>query len=208
MTGLLSRIDDQRNIKLFRESVDAAGQGIALIGGDGNVIYSNTTYGILTGLNPDSPVPVWKHYHGGYEDKVRNLILPMVVAGEGWTGELQILGAEGTTIDTIESFVPVDTIPGDTSYIINMITDISDRKKLEAQLINARKEAEIANRAKSDYLANMSHEIRTPMNAVIGLAFLALQTELDSRQRDYIIKINTAAKSLLNIILSRNLRNH
>jgi two-component system, sensor histidine kinase and response regulator len=69
-------------------------------------------------------------------------------------------------------------------------------KALEA----AKEVAEDASRMKSAFLANMSHEIRTPMNAVIGMAYLALRTNLDSRQRDYIEKIHRAAISLLGII--------
>jgi len=61
-------------------------------------------------------------------------------------------------------------------------------------------EAEEASRFKSDFLANMSHDIRTPMNAIVGLGHLALQTKLDEKQRDYLLKINSASDTLLMLV--------
>lgn len=80
------------------------------------------------------------------------------------------------------------------------IRDISERREREQKLVSANVMAEAANIAKSEFLANMSHEIRTPMSAVIGMAYLALRTELTPRQHDYVSKIHRAALTLLGII--------
>jgi len=68
------------------------------------------------------------------------------------------------------------------------------------QLERAQHVAEAATQAKSEFLANMSHEIRTPMNAILGMSYLALQSGLDAKQRNYVEKVHRAAESLLGII--------
>ena len=89
---------------------------------------------------------------------------------------------------------------GSPGGLMGTIVDVSELKKKEEELNQAHEEAQEALQAKSLFLANISHEIRTPMNAIIGMAYLALKTDLNDKQRDYVEKIHNAGTSLLAII--------
>lgn len=89
---------------------------------------------------------------------------------------------------------------GDPKRLIGVNLDITEHKNIQMELASARQVAEEANRNKSEFLERMSHEIRTPMNAIMGMTYLALDTELTPEQRSYLNDMDAAAKSLLHII--------
>jgi PAS domain S-box-containing protein len=112
--------------------------------------------------------------------------------------EIKMRGVEGRPIDVMFTILPTtyDGQPGALGWMV----DISSLKKMQDDLQAAKEIAEAAAQTKADFLANMSHEIRTPMNAIIGFSSLALKTDLNKKQQDYVKKIQQSGTHLLGII--------
>ena len=171
------------------------------IDGDGHILKHNLALAELTGYPRQEFEDItWSaiSQHSEREDECDNAA--RIAAGETCLDvRVAIRRKDGSTVFTSASSLPVFEGASLEEIRVSLL-DVTEREQAVALLEEAKKIAEEANQTKSDFLANMSHEIRTPMNAIIGMSYLALQTQLDTKQRNYIEKVNRSADELLGIV--------
>ena len=123
-----------------------------------------------------------------------------IANGKVWHGEICNKTKAGDLYWVDATIVPLPGKDGKPKNYIAIRTDITERKKTEFSLLEAKESAEIAAKSKSEFLASMSHEIRTPMNGVLGMLGLLLNSELTNKQRHKATLAQSSAQSLLALI--------
>ena len=119
---------------------------------------------------------------------------------KGFQLEYRIIDRQGKIKWLLEFGRKVTSADGKHHWLDGFIMDISQRKEMEEQLVEAKEKAENAAASRASFLANMSHEIRTPMNAVIGFSDILLESQLTQEQSRYLTTINQSAKSLMHLL--------
>jgi PAS domain S-box-containing protein len=117
-----------------------------------------------------------------------------------WEGELVQTRRDGTSIVVASRWALKGGPDSGDDAVLQINNDVTERKRAEAAVDDAREEAERANRAKSEFLSRMSHELRTPMNSILGFAQLLELEELSSEQREDVGHILQAGRHLLGLI--------
>ncbi len=180
--------------------LEAASMGIVLLK-DRHIVRCNPGLDHLMGYEPGEQVGqstrIWYPDDQTYESL--GSTYAEMAAGKTVQIEHVLVRKDGSQFWCRLSGSAIDTADMSKGVVL-LLEDVTDAHEAARVLEHAREAAEEATRLKSDFLANMSHEIRTPMNAIIGMAHLALKTDLTPRQRDYIHKVQMAGQHLLGLI--------
>ncbi len=187
----------------FRGTFENAGVGIAHTDLTGQLLRVNEKFCAIVG-HPRAELLQKTFQHITHPDDLTASVGSFAVL---MRGESAVVGHEKRYVRKDGSVVWVELFTslqrdaaGQPAYAIAVVQDISERRRLDAELRRAKEMAESANRAKDEFLANVSHEIRTPMNAVLGMTELALDTPLTDEQRQCLTTVKSAADNLLGII--------
>lgn len=126
-------------------------------------------------------------------------LVASVRSGHPWEGEWYNRRKDGTIYPVRGVVTPVKHRDGSLACFVAVFDDMTEIKRKEAELRDARDLARAGDRAKGQFLATMSHEVRTPLNGIVGFTNLLLDTELTSEQRDFVQTIRSSGEALIQL---------
>ena len=192
----------QQSRRQLQDVVDNTQAVVFLKDLEGRHLMVNRFYEEATGVTKEEVLGKTDHdvFPPEVADHITIIDREVMTTGEIQRFEELVPHADGTERFYMTTKVPLFDDDGDVYGMCGLAADITELKRMQDELVEARDAADAAAQTKSDFLANMSHEIRTPMNAIIGMAHLALRTDLDPKQKDYLDKIQSSGQHLLGII--------
>jgi len=206
-TGFMMDITERKNIEntlrsneeKYRGIIDNMELGLLEMDIEGKITYSNQGFTNISGFKDQEligkTIKDFVKNLDSQKTKTENPENPISAAYE-----LKVKNKEGITKWWLASRAPRYNNENKIMGSIGIYLDITDQKKLEHELIEARVLAEQSAKSKEVFLANMSHEIRTPMNAIMGMSNQLTKTSLNSQQKFYLDTILSSAENLLVIL--------
>ncbi len=214
----------------FRSIWEASCEPMFLTDSSGMIVKVNAAFAGMLGSDPRSleGMSVTGLFHPEDREELREFhrqIYASHVKQRFFERELHFVHGRCGIFEN--SLARVD-IPGQPPQMLCVLRDVTEQKRNAGELARAKEAAEAANReliaanrnleetgrlaremadraealsaAKSDFLANMTHEVRTPLNGILGMTGLALETQLQNDQREYLELVKSSAEALLNLV--------
>ena len=225
--GIIRDITEQRwmedTLRKLSGAVEQSPSCVMITNTEGVVEYVNPKFTQITGIRADEMLgsePRIIQPGELSDDELKNL-WETINRGEEWHGQYHNVKKSGERFWEFVSITSIRDRDGNISHFLFVSEDITElvgarhqveeantelaqiNTQLELAIDRANKlaiESQAASVAKGQFLANMSHEIRTPLNGIIGMAELALDTDLDDEQREYLDMVLESATSLLSLI--------
>jgi PAS domain S-box-containing protein len=185
----------------LRNLFELSSVGIALTDMEGRYVEFNAAFLRIVGYAAEElrNLDYWVLTPDDYLEAEQSALEQMARTGRYTPFEKEYIRKDGSRVPILLSGARVTGSDG-AQYIWSIIEDMSQQKRTEQSLIEAKVRAEAANQAKTEFLANVSHELRTPLNGVIALADALGKTRLDDRQQELVEIISRSSVALEGIL--------
>jgi len=193
---------EEFNRKLSK-AVEQSPAVIVITDTEGNIEYVNPKFTKITGYTPQealgqNPKILKSDEH---DEAFYKELWDTVLAGKEWNGEFHNKKKNGELYWENALISPIFNDAGEITHLLGVKEDITEKKKMVAELIGAKDKAEESDRLKTAFLQNMSHEIRTPLNGILGFAGLLAGNIIDINEtKTYAEYIKTSGNRLLSLI--------
>jgi PAS domain S-box-containing protein len=199
----LKRKKDEEQIKLFGKAIERSPLSIVITDINGKIEYINPKFTELTGYSFDDILGKNPRILKGRnnESSIYKKLWETILAGKQWFGELENKKKNGDFFWESISISPIFDSQHEITHFVGVKEDITEKRKMLLDLMEAKNRAEDSDQLKSAFLANMSHEIRTPLNGILGFASLLSDSNLNlSDIKEYAEIINQSGNRLLDLI--------
>jgi len=216
VVGTITDVEERRRAeralaeaeKKYRKIVENAAGGIYQLTPEGIYLSANPAMSRILGYNsPEEMLRMVKNVNGSIyinESEREAFVKTLIVQGQVFGLETQVLRKNKSIIWVRENIRVVKDDSGNILYFEGSMEDITERKKADIALMEAKIQSDIASRAKTEFIANMSHELRTPLNAIIGFSDIMKNEVMGALGQDiykeYVEDINKSGEGLLKII--------
>ncbi|MFO8129708.1 MAG: PAS domain S-box protein [Bacteroidales bacterium] len=194
---------DQEQIRKMSSAVDKSPASVTITDRHGVIEYVNPRFTEVTGFAPEEIIgkthrmlKSGRHSRAFYRD-----LWETISSGKLWQGEIYNRKKNGEFFWAEESISSLKS-NGKITHYVALWQDISERKKMQEELITAKEKAEEMNRVKSNFLATMSHELRTPLNGILGFAEILYNSLDEENLKEMADIINQSGHRLLETLNS------
>lgn len=191
-------------LRKLSSAVEQSSAAIVITDTNGKIEYVNPKFTEMTGYEIQEALgqnprilKSEKQSETTYKEMWNNIL-----AGNEWRGEIINKRKSGELYWEFLSISPIKNDKGEITHFLSVKEDITERKKIEAEVIKSKEEAEEASKIKSSLLANMSHEFRTPLNGILGFTQLLKEEVSTEDQKMMVDKIYKSGRRLMNTLNS------
>jgi PAS domain S-box-containing protein len=203
ITDITERKRAEENLRKFYRAVEQSSLSVVITDTHGRIEYVNPKFTQVTGYTfaealGKNPRILKTRFTPA---ETHRSLWDTVLAGKEWQGEFYNRKKHGECYWESASISPIINAEGTITHFVAVKEDITERKRAQEELQQAKEHAETANRAKSTFLANMSHELRTPLNAILGFSqLMAGDTRVLAGHQEYLRIIMRSGEHLLALI--------